>query len=497
MCSPKGSTFEYLAEPTKHKVRDILRGTSHRILIEPQLAEIIRRIMLAHFPNGFKVDSPIELFRFRRFAAEDFGEEISLGDEELMTSISTCGTPFDGKVYVISNEIRSRVQSQIDSAISEGAEIIFYNPFYTLYEEWLFAGKVISEEMLKDLLVKLYPNYTYKTHYFSPKVRNGRELTKIRSEIMRVWGSDVVLSYEQLSERLPYIPPDKIKYALAQDGNFFWNSREVYTQIDKVEVSDEERAAIDQYVAVACRTEGYASLNDVPLGEIKERNYELTLSAIQSAIYEIVLAHKYDRRGKIITRKGDKLDALTIIKEHCRTLDKCSLQDLLDFERELTGESHRWIPMEAGYSVMVRVDEDNYVAEKYVHFDVDATDGVLDLFVPGDYLPLKSVTTFATFQYCGHAWNLFLLESYCWRFSNRFRLEVLAVNSKNAGVIVRKSSRLSYFQIMADAISRSGIPLEKTAIEEYLCRNGYISRRSYAKVDELIEQAKAIRERRD
>jgi len=494
---PKAAPFEHSAEPTKREVGDVAATISPKVVLEPAFAEMIIEVMSAHFPNGFRIDSPIELLRFRRFAAEDFGDEISIADEELMKSIASCGTFFNGKVYVIGNEIESRIQNKVDLAISGGAEIIFYNSFYARHEEWLFAGSVISEEMLKDILVKLYPKYTHKVNYFSPKAGNGTELAKIKSEITRVWGSDVMLNYEQLSERLPYIPLDKIKYVLAQNSDFIWNATGVYTHVGRVDVTDEECAAIADYVAVACRTDGYASLSDLPLGEIEERNYELTLTAMHNAVFEIVLADKYDRHGKIITRKGDTLDALTIMKEHCRTLDKCSLQDLLDFERELTGESHRRIPMEAGYSVMVRADKDSYIAEKYVHFDAAEIDGALDHFVTGEYLPLKSVTTFAAFPHCGQAWNLFLLESYCRRFSDRFRFEVLAVNSKNAGAIVRKSCRLSYAQIMADAVAKSDIPLEKKVIEEFLCSNGYIGRRSYAKTDELIEQVKAIRERRD
>jgi hypothetical protein len=137
--------------------------------------------------------------------------------------------------------------------------------------------------------------------------------------------------------------------------------------------------------------------NSVPLGQIEERNYELTLTAIHNAVFRIVLADKYDKRGKIIVCKGDTLNALTIMKEYCSTLDKCSLQDLLDFDRELTGEINHSIPMEAGYSVMVRTDKDSYVAEKYVHFNIAEIDNILDLLVTGEYIPLKSVTTFAAF----------------------------------------------------------------------------------------------------
>jgi hypothetical protein len=117
--------------------------------------------------------------------------------------------------------------------------------------------------------------------------------------------------------------------------------------------------------------------------------------------------------------------------------------------------------------------------------------------VTGQYLPLKSVTTFATFPHCGQFWNLFLLESYCRRFSRRFRFEGLTMNSRNAGAIVRKNCGLAYTEIMADAVAASGVELKKTDVVEFFYNHGYIGRRFYAKAGELIEQAKTLRERRN
>ena len=69
------------------------------------------------------------------------------------------------------------------------------------------------------------------------------------------------------------------------------------------------------------------------------------------------------------------------------------------------------------------------------------------------------------------------------------------MNSRNAGAIVRKNCRLTYSEIMADAVAVSGVELDKVSVIEFLCSTGYIGKRSYAKTEELIEQAKAIRER--
>ena len=138
--------------------------------------DMLRGVIAAHFPNGFRIDSPIELLRFRRFAAENLGDQISISDEELKQSIAYCGAFFDGKVYVISNEIERRIQHHVDSAIADGADMIFYESFYARHEAWLFEGSVISAEMLKQILVKLYPKFRHKANYFSPKTKNRNEV---------------------------------------------------------------------------------------------------------------------------------------------------------------------------------------------------------------------------------------------------------------------------------------------------------------------------------
>jgi len=235
----------------------------------------------------------------------------------------------------------------------------------------------------------------------------------------------------------------------------------------------------------------------LPLGEIKERNHELSITAVHNAVFRICLADEFDKNGKIITRKGDMLDARSIMKNYCRTIDKCSLEDLLNFEKELTGEIHRWIPMEAGNAVLVRIEKDTYVADRYVHFDSDLIDSAIALFFDGDYLPLKSFTTFAAFPDCGQSWNLFLLESYCRRFSRNFRFDVPSVNSRNAGAVIRKSCGLDYTEIMTDAVVNAGVPLKGDIIGKFLYENGYTGRKTSAKVGEIIEKAKAMGKRKD
>lgn len=468
---------------------------SHATILEQTFIAKLVQILSKHFANGLRINSPIELARFRSFAAEDWGEEILLPDEELKSYIAGCGTTFDGKVYAVSAQTKERIRELVEEYFAGGARAIFFAEFYAKNENWLFAASVVSEDMLIGILRMLFPKLSFKQTYFG--YTDASVFVVLENEILRVWGDDVLMTYKQLAERLQYIPLDRIKYALGQNGNFIWSSVETFSHVSQIGITDGEREAIREAAVRKCNAHGYVSITDLPFGEIKERNYELSITAIHNAVYRICLSDRFDKKGKIVTRKGDVFDALAIMKEYCRTVDKCSLDDLLNIEKELTGEVRRQIPIEAGNTILVRIDKDTYVADRYVHFNIDIIDEAIELFVKGDYLPLKSFTNFGAFPDCGQQWNLFLLESYCRRFSRRFRFDTPTVNSRNAGVVIRKSCGLNYTEIMTDAVANADIPLKSTVVGKFLYENGYTGRSTTAKVGEIIDKAKAIRERRD
>lgn len=470
-------------------------AVSPKPVLDPTIIKKLIDVLSAHFANGYRLDSPIELVRFKSFAAEDLGEGISLPDEELKRYISACGTTFGGKVYVVSAEAEERIKELAEEYLADGAQAIFFSEFYTKNEDWLFGASVISEGMLIGILRGMFPNLSFTQTYFG--YTDASIFATIESEILRVWGYDVLLTYEQLAERLLFIPIERIKYALGQNGDFIWSSVETFSHVSRIDISDEERETIRVAAAQECNARRYASITDLPFGGIEERNYELSVTAVHNAVFRICLSDKFNKSGKIVTRKGDTLDALTIMKDYCRTIDKCSLDDLLNYEKELTGEVHRWIPMEAGNIVLVRIDKGTYVADKFVHFDTAAVDAAIELFIDGDYLSLKSFTTFGAFPDCGQTWNLFLLESFCRRFSKKFRFDTPSVNSRNAGAVIRKSCGLNYTEIMTDAVANADIPLTESNVGRYLFDSGYTGRSTNAKVGEIIDNAKAIREKRN
>lgn len=472
---------------------DVLPAAQPKTALDPEVIKKLTDVLSAHFGNGYRLNSPIELERFRSFAVQDFGEEIVLPHEELKRYISACGITYDSKVYAVSAETKERIKELVDKYFSDGARAIFFAEFYDKNENWLFGARVVSEGMLIYILRRLFPKLSFTQTYFG--YTDASVFAALEGEIRRVWADDVLLTYSQLAERLRYVPLERIKSVLGQNGDFIWSSVETFSHVSRIEITDEERQIIREAAVRECKACGYTAIIDLPLGEIEERNYQLSITAVHDSVYRICLSDKFEKKGKIVSLKGDVFDALTIMKKYCRTIDKCSLDDLLTYEKELTGEVHRWIPMAAGNTVLVRIDKNAYVADRYVHFNADIIDEAIGLFVKGDYLPLKSFTTFGVFPHCGQTWNLFLLESYCRRFSRKFRFDTPSVNSRNAGAVIRKSCGMDYTEIMTDAVSKADVPLKDAAVGKFLYDNGYTGRSTTAGANEIIDKAKAIRKR--
>ena len=60
-------------------------------------------------------------------------------------------------------------------------------------------------------------------------------------------------------------------------------------------LSEEDANTISEHVANECELNGYASITDLPLGNIQEENYELSETAIYAAVYSTVLKEHSQR----------------------------------------------------------------------------------------------------------------------------------------------------------------------------------------------------------
>jgi len=96
----------------------------------------------------------------------------------------------------------------------------------------------------------------------------------------------------------------------------------------------------------------------------------------------------------------------------------------------------------------------------------------------------------------GYQWNLFLLESYCRRFSRAFKYQCLSVNSRSVGAIFRKAAGFAdYTDVLAAAVVVAGVELTEKAVGDFLFESGYVARRTGA-ITDVIAKVRVLRERR-
>ena len=139
----------------------------------------------------------------------------------------------------------------------------------------------------------------------------------------------------------------------------------------------------------------------------------------------------------------------------------------------------------------IRDSKDEFIGKDKIDFNFKEIDHAISLFCQAGYTPIQAVNTFASFPDVGYKWNTFLLESYLQNYSPAFRVfQASACETKSVGAIVKKTSAYTSFDdILVDAVAKSRCQLQKDTILQFLCDYGYIARRTYSSIDNIIERA--------
>lgn len=469
------------------KDSDLERG-----LEEKDIEQEIVNVVASKYVYGYRLGSVIERMKLRGYLSD---QDISYGgsDEELEEIIIKNGFINNGKVLIESKNKNEKLNKEIDSIFETGISVIYYESLFESRTDLMEEVHIASFASLKDFLKEKREDLIFSKNYFSNTDKVTEEVA-VAQEIIRVWGDNVTMSVDDLAEKLPFIPYDKIRFYLSQNQSFVWVSEGVYTKLDSIVVSEEDKSAIRDFAAIEIERKGYVSLSDLPLGNVIEENYELTEYAILFGTFGKCLSDKYCLHGRIVTELDKEFDAVVLMKQFCSEQDEITLDDAIAKVGDFTGVAERRIAYPALYDSMIRVSEQLFVAQKRIHFDIEKTDAQIEKFAKDGFAALKEITTFALFPECGYTWNHYILESFCYRFSKNYSYRTNLFNGRNAGAIINKSILWDYQEIMAQAVARSNVGLEEEIIGKYLYDTGYMARSKFGGIHEIAERAKIIRE---
>jgi hypothetical protein len=451
--------------------------------------DVIMYVLEKAFPNGIRPNSRIDIKNFQKYFFQINGVEIPSGID-MASLLETIGIRHGEKIFPVTSSGKNSLANLLDHLISQGNRLFYYDEFYDTHADFLGQIHISSAELLKTVLISIFPSCHYSRLYFSVSKNDS-----IESEVLRCFNMATTLLYEQIKEKLPYVPLDKIKQVLTQNGDFIWVSSGIYTHIGKIEIDEFDLRTIERKIKAETAEHGYISLAAIDVTQSLGLNPTLSEAAIKKGLFQKYFADRYENRGNIITRKGTILSSVAVFEDYCRAHERLTLDELFEFEKEIYGNAYNR-SLSVAYDTMVRVDKDTFVSDSQINFNVELTDNAISRFVKTDVIPLRAVTSFTLFPYIdGYPWNLFLLESYCRRFSKSFKFQCLSANSLNVGAIFRKSAGFTdYTSILAYAVAHSDVRLLEKEVGEFLFDSGYVARRRGV-VSKVITQARMLRER--
>lgn len=448
----------------------------------------IMTIITEKFKSGFRMSSSIDFERFKNYYTDKFGEEYRYSADTLEHLLCSEAVIFDDRAYFYNDEIVRTVRIYLEKL---GSPCIYIDYIFKKYSRELYNFNIFSTEMLKAFIEKNYYDISVKYDYIL--ITDNMQPADL---IRRAFNERETWSFDDLQEKLPYLKTDTIKQTL-NGVEYFRIDRGTYTHIDNIDLPNNEGEIILSFVNNRLQKKNYITANELDLSKFESLNPHCPFTAIRDAVFHKFLSDSYDKRGQVITKKGNKLCVLDILEQYCREAETVSFDELNAFETtfDQKGRTHSQC-LVAGHNTMIRVSSELFVAYNKVDFDVEKTDDAIALYCYDNFIPLRRVTDFSLFPYAGYQWNLFLLESYVRKFSRVFKFDVRAVNSSNIGIIVKKSFKYNdYNDILTIALANSPVKLnDKKAVGNYLFDKGYIGWRNLGKNEKkIIENAEKLK----
>lgn len=460
-------------------------------------------VLSQYFKKGFRMESPLEIRKFRRYYSTIHEKELSDSDDVISNNIKSLSILYDGKAFLpdvmLSDDMKTKLYSYIDSAFADGKTAIYYQALYTEFAEDFLDHHIHDADMLKAYLTATGNGRFYIQRSFISKELNVTmdPLSEIRDCLIE-YGRPV--EYKELFEALPHIPQSKIKFILASNGEFVNNGQGAYFHEKIVRLSDEELEGIAEIISQTIDEKVFMGGNElydaikIKYSYIIEENKALSVYGFRDAL-KAKLGDRFSFKGNIISHSGNELSMADVFAKYAQTHDSFTLSELQGLASNLATV----IYFDAVYENSLRVSKERFVSKAMAQFAVSETDDALDRVCTGKYIPICEVQNFGVFPYAGFTWNSYLLEHYVASYSRKYKLLHSGYNGTEcAGAIVRHSAGIDSFDdLIIDLLVNNPIEMKKAPVLQYLSDKGYLARRRYSEIESLIIKAKAQKQRKD
>ena len=461
-------------------------------------------ILSEHFgEDGYQTGRPIFRGRFKRFYAEKYGCPPAETDNRIDEIMSMVGTKRDDRVFPkqddIQNDLVMEIVSDVLSAFDSGATAVYIEAVYDKYQQPLADNlHIYNQDALESLLLahangKYIQRYSFLTNNWS-----GANAQEDLLRIMKTFHQPQ--NYAAIHEKAWFLPYERMKNILVTTASIVNVAAETYFYAPNLPVSAVELAYLSSLMNEELSYHSY--ITDVRLMQlIAEKCPSIAINTDGYTTYGLrnclgyILRDQFAFDGPIITLKGKELSMADVFTEFAKDHEVLSVDEL----SALSNEMNIVIYWDSVLGEMIRVSATELVRKDQIKFDVEAIDEILDGICPGDYIPLPEVNLFLYFPNIGYPWNSYLLESYLFSCSKKFRLlHSSFIKTGVYGAMVRKDADVpDYRYLLVDVLSKSNALDSTKEALQYIVDKGYQQRRRYEGIEAVIQEAKLIKEQRE
>jgi hypothetical protein len=460
-----------------------------------RLDEILRNNFLdGLLPNALRLD------KFRMLYQDEFGCELTQNDDLLLLQLKRAGSFIDGRIYpkqdTAQNNLVKEILIEVINELNNGARCVYISCVMERWRQQLANQlNVYNEDTLRALLrTQQVPGLFLTENVFKATLQKVYPEENVL-ELMRE--SHVSMTYQQIQDKLWYIPLDVIKRALVSYSQIVNVDSETYFYAPNFPASASELQHLKNCMASGIAEKGYLVAPDI--AEIIHRN--CSAIAINTPDYKdwayrnvlkYIFRDDFQFSGSVVCEKGKPLEMWQVYRDYCRNHEHITLRDLKFLKDEL-GVTIYW---DTVIEEMVRINANELVRRDLIHFDIEATDKILDEMCQGDYIPLKNISLYLHFPPVEYQWNEFVLESYL-NVSKAFKLyHASYANHGVFGVIVRANSKFEdYRSVVVDMLAHSDEWKTSTQALDLIVDKGYQARKRWTNFELVTQEAGLIREK--
>ena len=469
------------------------------------LLDQIKATISQFFVNGFRLNSAIEYKRFTRFYQEKFNRICPLSSDQFSQMVKSCGISCNGKIFIpeqlLPITLRDEIKSHVESELSQGKRCVYYEVLFNDFKDKLLETLIPDKETLHTCLHFFFGD---KWHFSDEGITltDGVEVDIDQEVVKYIKELGRVVTEEEVITGLGHLPSDGVRLALGRNKEeLIICGRKQRFHKNLFVISNEELKVVKSLIDNAIDQYRFMTsdelFNDIRLNipELLSNNSSIPDIGIRNALAS-ALGHKYSFNGPIISANYDDITAGDAIQRFAFKKRDFSLKEVDAFASQLNVMITSYLNMLLDYSI--RVDEKAFVHVEKVRFNIVETDVAISKFIDQKgYLPIKGIYSFAGFPECGFPWNHRLLESFLLSRSKKYTLLYNHFLNKNcvSGAIVEKyNTKLQSFNdVLSFALADSGIPLTTDDALEFFVNKGYITRRRYAQIEQVLTRAKQIR----